>query len=51
MIARIVAPHFVAGVDIPARRSAPIVSYMLRWPPQRIASYCASKGWRLEWLP
>lgn len=45
---RILAPHFVAGVDLSARRAAPILSYMRTWSAERIARYCQSKGWQWE---
>lgn len=50
---RILAPHFVAGIDLDARRAAPILSYMRMWDEARIARYCQSqsKGWRWERVP
>lgn len=41
-----VAPHFVAGCA--NGKCAPIIKYMERWPISRVASYCVSKGWKLE---
>lgn len=43
---RIEAPHFVAGCA--NGKCAPIIKYMENWPVERIKSYCASKGWKLE---
>ena len=45
MLIRIVAPHFVAGIDYPMR-CAPIVKYMKGWSLNRIFDYCRSKGWK-----
>lgn len=43
---RIVAPHFVAGVEI--RGSiAPIIRYMMGWSAGRIKGYCGRKGWKV----
>lgn len=47
---RILAPHFVAGVIV-GQRAAPILGYMARWSPERIARYCQSKGWQVERVP
>jgi hypothetical protein len=44
---RIVAPHFVAGVE-PGVVAAPIVSYMRDWSPERVRAYCARRGWQVE---
>lgn len=44
-LVRIVAPHFVAGIDIEDQRLAPIVSYMRGWSIERIVDHCRSKGW------
>lgn len=48
VLVRIVAPHFVAGVDAEdgrVVRAAPILRYMLDWDGVRVAGYCAQKGW------
>lgn len=45
---RILAPHFVAGVDLDTKRAAPIIGYMGSWSAERIASYCKSKCWQWE---
>lgn len=61
---RIVAPHFVAGIEcytgpevlnMPGRinrfrehKTAPIVKYMKRWTVADIHRYCAGKGWKVE---
>jgi len=47
MLLRIVAPHFVAGVEL-GHRAAPIIGYMRTWTLRRIQSYCAMKGWRVQ---
>jgi hypothetical protein len=51
VLVRIVAPHFVAGVEADngrVVRAAPILHYMLGWTGGRLASYCARKGWTWE---
>ena len=49
---RIVAPHFVAGVEFGERgmvkRCPPIVKYMRGWPQSQVQSYCHKKGWKWE---
>lgn len=47
MFIRIVAPHFVAGIE-PGVHAAPIIQYMLHWPLDRIMGYCRYKHWRVE---
>lgn len=61
---RIVAPHFVAGVDlsvqsVPERstvqlwmvvHAAPILNYMRGWSKDKVLIYCARKGWTAEVL-
>lgn len=50
-LVRIVAPHFVAGIEAENGRviiAAPILRYMLGWSGKRVASYCAKKGWTWE---
>ena len=53
---RIVAPHFVAGVEIGLRddfvvvRAAPILNYMLGWRVYRVLSYCSGKRWECEFI-
>jgi hypothetical protein len=50
---RIVAPHFVAGVDALNGRvvhAAPILHYMRGWDARRVAAYCARKGWTWQRL-
>jgi hypothetical protein len=52
-LARITAPHFVAGFTHNAKRvkwTAPIIRYMLGWPIKRVLEYCAKKKWRVELL-
>lgn len=46
-ILRIVAPHFVAGIE-PGGRCAPILAYMRTWSLSRIRMYCARRGWTVE---
>ena len=54
---RIEAPDFVAGIDWNAyydangvrhykHRCAPIIKYMTKWSWDRIAMYCAKRGWK-----
>ena len=45
---RIVAQHFVAGID--GSRCAPIVKYMSTWSTERVIAYCRSKHWQCEVL-
>ena len=59
MLIRIVAPHFVAGVDTCKisdgvlgweedeyhNECAPIVNYMKYWKPYKIKKYCEQMGW------
>ena len=58
MLIRIVAPHFVAGIeayivargvynqdDVYDNKCAPIVKYMKFWSPFRIKKYCTKKNW------
>ena len=47
---RVVSPHFVAGV-VPGDRAAPVIGYMVRWSPERIAAYCRARGWTCETMP
>lgn len=52
-LVRIVAPHFVAGIEADSGRvvnAAPILRYMLGWDARRVAGYCARKGWDWERL-
>jgi hypothetical protein len=53
VLVRIVAPHFVAGLDARAGRvvnAAPIIRYMMGWDGAQVAAYCARKGWEWERL-
>jgi hypothetical protein len=47
---RITAPHFCAGVLVDALHcvvdAAPIVRYMVGWTDERMAGYCARRGWQ-----
>ncbi len=52
ILARIVAPHFVAGIEVDAEthrvcRAAPIVAYMRGWCATTVADYCARKRWTI----
>jgi len=49
MFIQIVAPHFVAGIDIEGkeRRVAPIIKYMKDWPIEKILGYCRKKNWEV----
>jgi hypothetical protein len=48
MLARIVSPHFVAGIvlsnDVVAE-AAPIVAFMMGWQRGRVRDHCRSKAW------
>ena len=53
VLVRIVAPHFVAGLEHDndrVRRVAPIIKYMLGWTPRKVWDYCQSKGWKYKTL-
>lgn len=47
-LVRIVAPHFVAGLetDGTVQRAAPIIGYMTGWRDDRVRAYVKSKGWK-----
>lgn len=50
MLARIEAPHFVAGITLKDDHvviAAPIVKYMGGWSRDRVRDYCKEKGWRI----
>lgn len=47
MLFRIVAPHFVAGIE-PGVVAAPIIKYMLPWSEDQIRKYCKKKGWEIN---
>lgn len=45
---RLVAPHFVAGLEIAdckVYRAAPILAYMNGWALAKVIAYARSKGW------
>lgn len=46
---RIVAPHFVAGIEV-GGKVAPILAWMVRkgWQESDIRSYCSKKSWTCE---
>jgi len=41
----LIAPHFVAGIEVLGSWRAPILSYMRNWNEDKIRRYCAQKGW------
>lgn len=50
-LARIVAPHFCAGIvlwDDKVVEAAPIVKYMRKWSRAKVRDYCADKGWKIS---
>jgi hypothetical protein len=49
---RIVAPHFVAGIDLQdgvVTKAAPIVRYMLGWGAESVQRYLDEHEWRGDW--
>jgi hypothetical protein len=50
MLVRIVAPHFVAGLETDGivRRAAPILRYLVGKTDEEAATYIRSKGWQIE---
>lgn len=54
-LARIVAPHFVAGIVLDERarvaQAAPIIGYMHGWTARRVAAYVDRKGWVIARVP
>jgi hypothetical protein len=49
MFVRLVASHFVAGVEVGVR-AAPIVSYLRTWTLPEIEAYALTHGWQVEVL-
>jgi hypothetical protein len=49
VLLRIIAPHFVAGIE-PGVIAAPIIFYMLNWTPGQIKAYCAKKRWSVQYV-
>ena len=49
-LARIVAPHFVAGIVTNGHvvRAADIVKYMVGWGDQAVRDYTKRKGWKIS---
>lgn len=48
---RIVAPHFVAGIELSGEfciSAAPILHYMVGWSIIDIVKYCNMKQWYFE---
>jgi hypothetical protein len=47
-LVRIVAPHFVAGLETDGvvRRAAPILNYMVGWPDDRVRAYVKEQAWK-----
>lgn len=51
MMLRIVAPRFVAGVEIEnglVTDASPIIHYMLGWPHTQVLNFCYLKRWLVE---
>lgn len=53
MLIRIVAPHFVAGLEWNENsnqviKAAPIIHYMMGWHIRQIEEYCNNKEWSME---
>jgi hypothetical protein len=48
ILVRIVAPHFVAGLETNGvvRRAAPIMHYMVGWPDDRVRAYVKEPAWK-----
>ena len=48
ILVRIVAPHFVAGLetDGTVQRAAPIIKYMVGWTDDHVRAYVKEKGWK-----
>lgn len=51
-LVRIVAPHFVAGLEADERgrvvRTAPILRWMMGMTGAMVAGHCAGRGWTWE---
>lgn len=50
LLARIVAPHFVAGIVLEGTtvvEAAPIVRYMVGWSAKRVHAICLDKKWTI----
>ena len=46
-LVRVVAPHFVAGLETDGTvRRAPILHYMVGWPDDRVRAYVKEQGWK-----
>lgn len=51
MLARIEAPHFVAGIVLKCGRvviAADVVKYMGGWSRDKVRDYCQQKGWKVS---
>jgi hypothetical protein len=52
LLARITAPHFVAGLVLDrsdrVTEAAPIVRFMLGWDRDRVREFVRGRGWRIE---
>jgi hypothetical protein len=48
ILVRIVAPHFVAGLETNSavRRAASILHYMVGWPDDRVRAYVKEQAWK-----
>jgi hypothetical protein len=51
-LVRIVAPHFVAGLetDGTVQRAAPIIGYMVGWSDDQVRDHVRQKGWKASIL-
>lgn len=52
-VARVVAPHFVAGIEVDQGEivsTAPILKYMVGWKGREVIAYCVRRGWDVRRL-
>lgn len=47
MLVRVIAPHFVAGIEVGVR-AAPILAYATGWSLLKLQAYCRQKRWTCE---
>lgn len=45
-LVRIIAPHFVAGLETDGIVRDAILQYMIGWPDDRVRAYVRKKNWR-----
>lgn len=55
MFLRVIAPHFVAGIEFSNStgepvKFAPILHYMKNWRIEKAVKYCNNKNWQIEIL-